>query len=131
MEASLNIDGLDKMIKDVVENSVIEAVKPLIEELTEVKKLLQDQVGLSDDTYLSKKEVAKLIGTKSKNGAYINELIKKGRFPKPDKYEGRYPRWRFGSIPLRFKSSQSTCGSILPSQIEDDYTKNTLKTRSL
>ena len=101
MQAELKIAGLDEIFDKKVEEAVrkIEsAYRPVVKELIELKELLKSKFGFGDESYLDKKQVAEIIGTSSKNGAYINELINKGKLPKPDKYEGKFPRWKVETI---------------------------------
>jgi len=101
MQAELRIAGFDEVFNEKVEEAVrrIEnAYRPVLKELIELKEILKSKFGFSDEAYLYKKDVAEIIGTSSKNGAYINELVNKGKFPKPDKYEGKFPRWKVQTI---------------------------------
>jgi predicted DNA-binding transcriptional regulator AlpA len=101
MEARLEIAGLDEIFDKKVEEAVrkIEnAYRPVVKELIELKELLKSKFGFGDESYLDKKQVAEIIRTSSKNGTYINELIAAKKFPKPDKYEGKFPRWKVKTI---------------------------------
>jgi len=107
MEAELKIAGLDEVFDRKIDEAVrrIEsAYNPVVRELMELKELIKAKFGFGDESYLDKKQVAEIIGKGGKNGAYINELIVKGKFPKPDKYESnKYPQWKVKTIKKHLK----------------------------
>jgi len=108
MQAELKIAGLDEVFDKKIDEAVrkIEsAYRPVLKELIELKELLKNKFGLSDESYLDKKQVAEIIGKGGKNGAYINELINKGKLPKPDRYEKKFPRWKVETIKTYLKKN--------------------------
>jgi len=98
MDARLEIAGLDEIFDKKVEEVVqrIEsAYQPLVREVIELRQIIASKFIVGNHGYLDKKQVAEIIGTKSKNGAYINQLVKEKKFPKPDRYESdKFPLWK-------------------------------------
>jgi len=102
MQAELKIAGLDEVFDKKIEEAVSKiesAYRPVVKELIELKELIKSKFGFGDDAYLDKKQVAEIIGKGGKNRAYINELITKGKLPKPERYESnKFPMWRVKTI---------------------------------